>query len=162
MTTVRLRHRLAVAVLGVVVLVGVAPVAGATAKPVGDLVPTNLNELRWTYPLPVGSGSLTVRNATVVNKVRALINGLPAWHKPNEICPADVRRPYTVSFLSRTSPVVVTKVVFQLGGCPSAQVYQHGHAITPTLGGPTLTSTFNKIATLIIRSFPASMTHFGS
>jgi hypothetical protein len=43
----------------------------------------------------------------------------------------------------------VTRVVFQLGGCPYAQVYQHGVRISPTLGGPHLASTYAAIQKLI-------------
>jgi hypothetical protein len=127
--------------------------AGQVTKPSGDLVPSGVTVVKWRYPLPLANsiqyGTLTVRTPSVVARVRALVNVLPAWNSANQICPADIRLPYTVEFFRGNATKPVTSVVFQLGGCPSAQVLQNGHAQHPLLGGPHLASTYATIQKLI-------------
>jgi hypothetical protein len=129
--------------------------SASTHKPVGDLVPRGLNVLTWRYPLVVGGGQITsgtmvVTNVPVVSQVRALINSLPVTlANPKRVCPMYATLPYTVSFSTRVGAPVHTRVVFELGGCPYAQVYQHGVAIVPTLGGAHLVATYQRIQKLI-------------
>jgi hypothetical protein len=127
----------------------------STVKPVGDLVPAGLNVLTWRYPLVVGGGKVTtgtmvVTNTHVVSQVRALINSLPVTvTNPKRVCPMYVTLPYTVSFSKRVGAPAQTRVVFELGGCPFAQVFQRGVAIAPTLGGAHLVATYERIQKLI-------------
>ncbi len=131
------------------------PAQATTTKPVGDLVPAGLNVLTWRYPLVVGGGKETtgvkvVTNRGVVAEVRTLINSLPVTvPDPRRICPADIMRPFSVGFSRTRGSAVVTNVVFQLGGCPYAQVYQRGVKISPTLGGAHLATTYARIQKLI-------------
>jgi hypothetical protein len=127
----------------------------STVKPVGDFVPPGLNVLTWRYPLVAGGGKITsgtmlVTNAHVVSQVRLLINSLPATvTNPKRVCPMYVTLPYTVSFSKRVGAPAQTRVVFELGGCPFAQVYQRAVAIVPTLGGAYLVATYEWIQKLI-------------
>jgi hypothetical protein len=136
-------------------LASISGVSASTLKPVGDLVPRGLNVLTWRYPLVVGSGQITsgtmvVTNVHVVSQVRALINSLPVTvANPKRVCPMYVTLPYTVSFSTRVGATAQTRVVFELGGCPYARVYQHGVAIVPTLGGAHLAATYERIQKLI-------------
>jgi hypothetical protein len=57
--------------------------------------------------------------------------------------------PITVSFAANKTSTPFTKVVFQLGGCPYARVYQHGVAVAPTLGGTHLAQVYARIQHLI-------------
>jgi hypothetical protein len=134
-------------------MVAGASSASATAKPIGDLVPAGAKVLIWNYPLPTANkvltGTLEVTNPTIIAQVRSLINSLPVTSSAHRICPDDMMLPYTVGFALSTKAKPFTRVVFQLGGCPYARVYQHGVAISPTLGGPNLSWTYARIQHLI-------------
>ena len=127
--------------------------SAATAKPRGDLVPAGAGAVTWSYPLPVRAkileGSITVTNPKIVSEVRTLVNRLPISDQKPRVCPMDMMLPYTVSFEKNAESKPFTKVVFQLGGCPYAQVYQAGTAIKPTLGGSNLSAVYAKIQHLI-------------
>jgi hypothetical protein len=93
---------------------------------------------------------MVVTNVHLVSQVRALINSLPVTvPDPRRVCPRYVMLPYTVSFSARVGAPAKTRVVFELGGCPYAQVYQHGVAIVPMLGGAYLVATYQRIQKLI-------------
>jgi hypothetical protein len=54
----------------------------------------------------------------------------------------------------RPSGASFTSVVFQLGGCPGATVYQHGVAQRPTLRGWSLSRLYSAIAKVIAPQEP--------
>ena len=149
-----MRRRIPIAVLAVVSLaVSLGPGPSAASAPVAERVPAGMHALTWHYPLVVGGGKVTtgtkvVTSPQVIAEVRSLINALPV-SAPHVICPAYVMLPYSVAFSVRVGSPAVTRVVFQLGGCPFAQVYQHGVKMSPTLGGPHLRSTYARIQKLI-------------
>lgn len=140
--------------LGLGVLVGAAPVL-ATTKPAGDLVPAGATVLYWQAPSSGGVSStpggtvVTVTKPSVIAAVRALINSLPVTTSAHRVCPDDMMVPTTVSFAASASSAPFTKVLFQLGGCPYARVYQHGVAVAPTLGGAHLSAVYARIRTLV-------------
>jgi hypothetical protein len=144
---------LAALVLSGAILGASASVASGATKPMSDLVPTGAKVLYWSYPLPVAAkvrdGTLTVTKASVIAGVRALINSLPVSSTAKRVCPDDMMLPITVSFAANKTSTPFTKVVFQLGGCPYARVYQHGVAVAPTLGGTHLAQVYARIQHLI-------------
>jgi hypothetical protein len=127
--------------------------AVAATKSSRELVPAGARVLYWSSPTisatGTTSGTITVKNQTVIKEVRALINALPLSDTLHRACPDDMMLPQTVSFAASTSSTPFTKVVFQLGGCPSAEVIQRGNVVLPTLGGANLASTYAKIKHLI-------------
>lgn len=139
--------------LGVSLALSGTSIASAVSKPAGDLVPSGATVLLWYYPLPVANkvltGTITVRNPVIISEVRALINSLPVTQPGNRICPADVMLPYVIGFSKGVKAKPFTKVLFQLGGCPYARVYQNGVAVSPTLGGPNLSTVYQHIQHLI-------------
>jgi len=145
---------LGAAALGCALLGAGAVTAGATAKPADDLVPTGATVLYWSSGVgpvrqaPTGTGAVTVTNLAVIAQVRALINSLPV-STPHSVCPDDMMIPSWVSFATSKTSTPFTEVMFQLGGCPYARVYQHGVAISPTLGGTHLGEVYARIKTLI-------------
>ena len=151
----RTRSLSGVALVAAVALTVSSPALAANAKPAGDLVPGGLKVLTWHYPLVVGGGKETtgtkvITNRAVVGEVRSLINALPVTPSdPHRICPDYVLRPYSVVFSAAVGSPAVTTVVFELGGCPYAQVYQHGVKVSPTLGGAHLAATYARIQKLI-------------
>jgi hypothetical protein len=129
-----------------------APNASAATKSSREYVPAGAHVLTWSSTSVVGSGTnetIVVRNLTVIAEVRALINALPLTNNRHHACPQDMMLPITLSFAASPSSTPFTRVIFQLGGCPSAEVVQHGSIILPTLGGPNLSSTYGKIKKLI-------------
>lgn len=132
-----------------------AGAAGGAAKPVGDLVPPGATVLYWQSPSfggvssSPGGAKLTVTKPSVIAAVRSLINSLPVSTPPRGACPDDMMIPTTVSFAATATSVPFTRVLFQLGGCPYARVYQHGVAVAPTLGGTTLSRVYARIRTLV-------------
>jgi hypothetical protein len=128
------------------------PAMAATKSP-REFVPAGAHVLYWSYPMPVASGSVdgsvTVKNPAIIREVRALINALPLSDTLHRFCPEDMMLPQTISFAASAHSTPFTRVVFQLGGCPSAEVVQHGQVVLPTLGGPNLSSTYAKIKHLI-------------
>jgi hypothetical protein len=145
--------RLAATLLVVAMLTSSASLASATTKSPREDVPAGAHVLLWNDPLIMVGGSLprqiTVTNLAVIARVRALINALPLSNNAHRVCPDDLMMPITLSFASHKGAVPFTRVVFQLGGCPSAEVFQNGGAVLPTLGGPTLSSTFATIRRLV-------------
>jgi len=127
--------------------------ATTTAKPQDELVPAGAGAVSWRYPLPVENkvltGTITVTTPSVIARVRALINSLPLTSSAPRICPEFVRLPETITFETSAKATPFTRVVFQLGGCPSATVYQHGVAISPTLGGKNIGAVYAEIQKLI-------------
>jgi hypothetical protein len=127
--------------------------AMAATKPARDFVPAGAHVLYWSHPMAVSGGTpdgtITVKNQAVINEVRALINALPLSDTLHRACPDDMMLPETISFAASTNATPFTRVVFQLGGCPSAEVIQRGKVMLPTLGGPNLSSTYAKIEHLI-------------
>jgi hypothetical protein len=136
--------------LGVLTL----PASGATA-PANDMVPAGAVVLYWTYPgtvSPSASGptnryfTKAIRSQATIHKVRTLINEIgPYIPKDNKIC-NDLRElPFTISFGYGTGNKGVTKVVFQLGGCGTATVYQSGAVQSPVLGGKGMYAKYELI-----------------
>lgn len=130
-------------------VLGVSTPACAATKPAGDLVPAGAKVLLFSAPPSSGARSVTVTNATTIARVRTLINGLPVSSTAHQVCPDDMMLPYTVSFSRSAKATPFTRVVFQLGGCPYARVYQLGVPVTPTLGGSTLAAVFAQIRALV-------------
>ena len=127
--------------------------ASAAAKSPRELVPAGAHVLVWSDPEPAVNGSTgastVVKNLAIIDKVRALINALPVSNTLHRACPDDVMIPITISFAASPGATPFTRVVFQLGGCPSAEVIQRGVVVLPTLGGPNLSATYAKIKDLI-------------
>jgi hypothetical protein len=130
-----------------------ASFASASSKPSTDLVASGARVITLSGSPFAGVGASTktivVTNASVIAKVRSLINALPVTISGSQMCPDDMLVPSTLSFKKTSSSTPFTKVVFQLGGCPSARVYQLGVAVSPTLGGPKLSSVYGQIKTLM-------------
>lgn len=145
---VTFRRSVAAVALGVALLVTSA--AGATtSKPARDLVPAGARVLIFETS-PTGTPStVVVTKAPVIARVRALINALPVSPSGPRICPDDLMIPSTVSFSTSRDAKPFAKVLFQLGGCPYAQVYRHGVAVLPTLGGSTISSVYATIKKLV-------------
>jgi hypothetical protein len=147
-----LRATLILALLVATLALSTTPAVAATKSP-RELVPAGAHVLYWSSPSFNASGTIdgtiTVKSQVIVNQVRALINALPLSDTLHRACPDDMMQPQTVSFAASASSTPFTKVVFQLGGCPSAEVFQHGKVVLPTLGGPNLSSTYAKIKHLI-------------
>ena len=138
-----------VAVLGT--LAGPALAAG---KPSGDLVPAGAHVLLFTSSGTglVGTstgGTISVTNPTVIGEVRDMINGLPISDTRHRVCPDDMMIPSWVSFSTGKGATPFTRVLFQLGGCPYARVYQDGVAISPTLGGADLGVVYSRIKKIV-------------
>jgi hypothetical protein len=126
--------------------------AFAATKSSRELVPAGAHVLIWSSTSVVGSGTngtIVVRNLAIIAEVRALINALPLTNNLHHACPDDMMLPITLSFAAAPGSTPFTRVIFQLGGCPSAEVVQHGSVVLPTLGGPNLSSTYGKIKKLI-------------
>jgi hypothetical protein len=120
-----------------------APALASSAKPRRLVVPTGATALYWSYSMPVAAGThygtIKITNRLVIARVRTLINAIPVAHYPtNHACPDDMMVPYIVRFSTSGVSASFTKVVFQLGGCPQATVFQHGIPQQPTLGGESL------------------------
>jgi hypothetical protein len=147
-----LRATAVVVVLGATLALSTVPAVAASKSP-REFVPAGAHVLYWSSPTistsGTANGSLTVKNQAVINEVRALINALPLSDTLHRACPDDMMLPQTISFAASTSSTPFTRVVFQLGGCPSAEVVQRGEVVLPTLGGPNLSSTYAKIKHLI-------------
>ena len=131
-----------------------SPALASRAKPTRLLVPVGATALYWSYamPLPAGVhyGTMKIINPTVIAGVRSMINAIPASnYSKNQACPADAIVPYIVRFSTTSAAASFTKVVFQLGGCPEATVYQHGVAQRPTLGGWSLPHLYAAIQKVI-------------
>jgi hypothetical protein len=129
-----------------------APGALAATKSPREFVPAGAHVLIWSSTSVVNgstNATIVVRNLTVIGEVRALINALPLTNNLHHACPQDMMLPITLSFAASPGSTPFTRVIFQLGGCPSAEVVQHGSIVLPTLGGPTLSSTYAKIRKLI-------------
>jgi hypothetical protein len=131
-----------------------APVGAAPARPARLLVPAGATALYWSYPMPLPAGTrygtLKVTKPSVIAQVRAMINAIPVSdYSKDQACPQDMMVPYIVRFSKSSAGAAFTKVVFQLGGCPEATVYQHGVAQRPTLGGWTLSSLYHAIQKVI-------------
>jgi hypothetical protein len=147
-----LRATTLVALVGATLALSTVPAVAATKSP-RELVPAGAHVLYWSSPTISASGTangtITVKNQAVINEVRTLINALPLSDTLHRACPDDMMLPQTISFAASTSSTPFTRVVFQLGGCPSAEVVQHGKVVLPTLGGPNLSSTYARIKHLI-------------
>jgi hypothetical protein len=142
---------LVVAVVGTTIALS-TPTAFAATKSPREFVPAGAHVLIWSSTSVVGSGTngtIVVRNLTIIAEVRALINALPLTNKLHHACPEDMMVPITLSFAASPGSTPFTRVIFQLGGCPSAEVVQHGSIVLPTLGGPNLSSTYGRIKKLI-------------
>jgi hypothetical protein len=141
---------LVVAIFATTIALGVPGAFAATKSP-REFVPAGAHVLIWSSTSVVGgtNGSIVVRNLTVIAEVRALINALPLTNNLHHACPEDMTLPITLSFATSPGSTPFTRVIFQLGGCPSAEVIQHGSIVLPTLGGPNLSSTYGKIKKLI-------------
>jgi hypothetical protein len=128
-----------------------SPSAFGATKSSRELVPAGAHVLVWSTTSVVGGtrGTIVVRNVSVIAEVRALINALPLTDNLHHACPDDMMLPITLSFATSPGSTPFTRVIFQLGGCPSAEVVQHGSIVLPTLGGPNLSSTYGKIKKLI-------------
>ncbi len=131
-----------------------SPVLAATTKPTRLLVPTGATALYWSYsmPMPGGAhyGTVKISNPAVIARVRVMINAIPVTNYPQtQPCPDDMMVPYIVRFSTSTAAASFTELVFQLGGCPEATVFQHGVAQRPTLGGLTLPRLYAAIQKVI-------------
>jgi hypothetical protein len=128
---------------------------GATVtKPPGDSVGANLKVITWGFgevtPGTTSASSRVVTNAQVVARVTALVNALPATvPNPRQVCATFFLLTPALVFSVSEHSAVVARVVFEIDGCPSVQVYQHAHLIAPKLGGPNVTSTYWKIMKLL-------------
>ena len=149
----RIAPRLAAILLAVAMVTSTASLASAATKSPREDVPAGAHVLYWSDPVIMVSGSvsreITVTNLAVIARVRALINALPLSNNAHRVCPDDLMMPITLSFASQKGAVPFTRVVFQLGGCGSAEVIQNGAAVLPPLGGPNLSSTFATIRRLV-------------
>lgn len=150
------RYRAAVVVmLSLVALLPLSSPASSTAsKPARLLVPAGAKALFWSYsmPLPTGShyGTVEITGPAVIARVREMINAIPVSDYPAVgACPDDMMVPYVIRFSDSTATASFTKVVFQLGGCPAATIYQHGTAELPTLGGWSLGKQYDAIQKVI-------------
>ena len=150
--------RVARAAVVLVALVATSPTATAAAnstgaKPVGDTVPGGARVLTWNAPpslAPAGTrATVVVTNASVIREVRALVNSLGVTPLVSGVCPDDLMVPTTLSFAASRSTAPFTRIVFQLGGCPYARIYQHGVAVDPTLGGTRLPRVYELIDHLV-------------
>jgi len=118
-------------------------------------VPAGATVLYWSSGFgtvgrtPSRSGVVTVTNKNVIGEVRTLINSLPVSSTRNRVCPDDLMIPSWVSFAASKASKPFTQVMFQLGGCPYARVYQHGVAVSPTLGGNHLGEVYARMRALI-------------
>ncbi|MFZ0768588.1 MAG: hypothetical protein WAM64_05145 [Acidimicrobiales bacterium] len=142
----------ALALSAALLVVGTS-LAAASTKPPGDLVPAGAKVLYFdssivSLPVTTSNGEVTVTNLKVIAQVRALINSLPLTHIRGA-CPDDMMIPSWVSFSTSAKATPFTKVMFQLGGCPYARVYQKGVAISPTLGGTNLAGVYSQIKKLV-------------
>jgi hypothetical protein len=142
--------------LSAVLVVAGSTLSAATTKPAGDRVPAGAKVMYFISAATPLSGvsanvdtTTTVTNATVIAQVRGLINSLPVTTTRPRVCPEDMMVPTWVNFSTSTSAAPFTKVLFQLGGCPYARVYQHGVVVSPTLGGTNLGVVYNKIKSLV-------------
>jgi hypothetical protein len=142
-------------VAGVIVLVlslcsVSSAVAATVTKPSGDLISARLKALEWR-PLDITPSQIkVVTTPSVLVRVRALINALPvAAVNPHQVCPMDMILVPSLNFATSLSAPIVTRVVFQLGGCPQAQVYQYGKKVSPALGGPNIAAVYYRIRQLI-------------
>ena len=150
----RLRN-LTLAFLMMFATLGLSSTTSASpAKPTRLLVPVGATALYWSYamPLPTGVryGTMKIINPSVIARVRSMINAIPISNYPkNQACPADAMVPYFIRFSTSTAAASFTKVVFQLGGCPEATVYQHGIAQRPSLGGWSLSHLYAAIQKVI-------------
>ena len=145
----------ALIVTGSVWALGAQSAPGATVtKPPGDAVGANLKVITWGFgevtPGTTSASSRVVTDAMVVARVTSLINSLPATvPNPRQVCATFILLTPALVFSVSDHSAVVTRVVFEITGCPSVQVYQHGHQISPKLGGPDVTSTYWKITKLL-------------
>jgi hypothetical protein len=131
-----------------------SPASSAASKPARVVVPAGAKALFWSYsmPLPSGShyGTIKISDPTVIARVREMINAIAVSDYPKDgACPDDMMIPYIIRFSDSTAAASFTKVVFQLGGCPAATVYQHGVAELPTLGGWSLGTLYRAIQKVI-------------
>ncbi len=146
---------MAVTVLVISAAISISPTAWATsAKPNRLLVPGGASALYWSYsmPLPSGAryGTMKITNRATIARVRSMINAIPVSdYSKGQACPANAMVPYIIRFSTSTASTSFTKVVFQLGGCPAATVYQHGVAQSPTLGGRSLGHLYAAIQKVI-------------
>jgi|ERR1700677_5096896 hypothetical protein len=150
------RYRAAtIAMISLTVLLSFSSLAScATSKPDRLLVPAGATALFWSYsmPLPSGShyGTMKISDPAVIARVREMINAIPVSdYAKSGACPDDMMIPYVIRFSASTAAASFTKVVFQLGGCPAATVYQHGVAESPTLGGWSLGTLYRAIQKVI-------------
>jgi len=145
----------ALVLTGSVGALGAQSAPGATVtKPPGDAIGANLKVITWGFgevtPGTTSASSRVVTNAKVVARVTSLINALPATvPNPREVCATFILLTPALVFSVSDHSAVVTRVVFEIDGCPSVQVYQHGRPISPKLGGPDVTSTYWKITKLL-------------
>lgn len=103
-------------------------------------------------PLPKEQeyGIIKISDPAVIARVREMINAIPTSDYPTtQACPDDMMVPYIVRFSASTAAASFTKVVFQLGVCPEATVFQHGVAQLPTLGGWSLSRLYDAIQKVI-------------
>jgi len=150
----RFRSTTIVMLLTFSILAFSSPALASPAKPSRLLVPVGATALYWSYSMPLPSGvtygTMKISNPHIIARVRAMINAIPvSSYSKNQVCPADAMVPYIVRFSTSTAAASFTKVVFQLGGCPEATVYQHGVAERPTLGGWSLARLYAAIQKVI-------------
>jgi hypothetical protein len=131
-----------------------SPALASPAKPGRLQVPVGATALYWSYSMPLPSGvhygTMKISNAKVIARVRTMIDAIPvSSYSTHRVCPDDAMVPYIVRFSTSTAAASLTKVVFQLGGCPAATVYQHGVAQRPTLGGWSLPRLYAAIQKVI-------------
>ncbi len=125
------------------------------AKPARLVIGAGASALYWSNPMPLGTGTrygtVKITSGVVIARVRQLINAIPVSdYGANQICPMDVMVPVVIRFSRSTAVAAFAAVVFQLGGCPTATVYQHGVAQHPTLGGWALAKQYAAIEKLIL------------
>lgn len=143
------------ATLSLVVVLSLSSLASATTtRPNRLVVPEGATALYWSYSMPLSTGTkygtMRITNPTIIARVREMINAIPvSSYSKAQACPDDMMVPYIIRFSTSTAAASFTKVVFQLGGCPQATVFQHGVAEQPTLGSWSLSKLYDAIQKVI-------------
>jgi hypothetical protein len=148
----RILESTAALTVGAALIAGSTSWASATVKPAHDFVSAGATIIYFdssTGPsLGASSHTIEITNPKVIAEVRSLINSLPVSNTSRMFCPDDLMIPAWVSFSTSAAATPYARVMFQLGGCPFARVYQHGVAELPTLGGSHLGTVYSTIKTL--------------
>jgi hypothetical protein len=138
----------------VVAAVFVVPSSAAANKPANLIVLAGAKSMTWSYPLPVATGvvqgTIGFVNAKKIAQVRAIVNALPVQKLDGRTCPFFIAPyPPVLTFARSSEAAPFAKVVFTLGGCPYAQVFQGRVAIVSILGDKALQKTYDRIVKIL-------------